>query len=117
LEGGYFDELRSPEIIMPDDVCTNDCDLDMSDHEVQVDTPPSSSPSAERLSGGVWTAIRPMAASSNDRRQRGPTRSPRSIHDRPRRSRFRRWQARLTRRDPSSPSAFKDKRPNGATSS
>ena len=30
LEGDYFDELRSPEIIMNDDLCINDYDLDMS---------------------------------------------------------------------------------------
>ena len=27
LEGDYFDELRSPKIIMTDDLCTNDYDF------------------------------------------------------------------------------------------
>ena len=49
LEGDYFDELRSPEIIMTDHLCTNDYDLDMSDH---VDALPITSPAAERLFGG-----------------------------------------------------------------
>ena len=30
MEGDYFDELRSPEIIMNDDSGINDYDLDMS---------------------------------------------------------------------------------------
>ena len=49
LEGDYFDELRSSEIIMNDDVCINDYDLDMSD---DVDELPITSPAAERPFGG-----------------------------------------------------------------
>ena len=53
---------------MSDDVCTDDYDLDVSDH---VDAPRSSSESAERLFGGLdgyhRDTIRPMAASSDDR--------------------------------------------------
>ena len=49
MEGDYFDEQRSPEIIMTDDLCTNDYDLDMSDH---VDALPITSSAAERLFGG-----------------------------------------------------------------
>ena len=51
MEGDYyFDELRSPEISMLDDVCTNDYDLhlDISDN---VDALPITSPAAERLFG------------------------------------------------------------------
>ena len=49
LEGDYFDELRSPEIIMNDDLCINDYDLDMSN---DVDELPITSPAAARLFGG-----------------------------------------------------------------
>ena len=50
LEGDYFDELRSPEIITNDGSCMNDNDLDMSDH---ADALHITSPAAERLFGGI----------------------------------------------------------------
>ena len=72
FEGDYFYELKSSEIItshMPDDVCTNDYDLDMSAH---VDALAIASPAAERLFGGMasWqlSKFRLMTASSVQRR-------------------------------------------------
>ena len=41
LEGDYFDELKSPEIITNDDACMHDYDLDLSDHvDLPCDPPP-----------------------------------------------------------------------------
>ena len=49
MEGDYFDELRGPEIIMDDDLCDNDYDLDMSN---DADEHSVTSQVAARLFGG-----------------------------------------------------------------
>ena len=49
LEGDYFDELRSPEIIMTYDFTMTDYKLDMSN---DADEQPVISPAAARLFGG-----------------------------------------------------------------
>ena len=68
LEGDYFNELRSPEIIMNDDSCDNDFNLDMSNDS---DEHPVTSPAAARLSGGDdgYQTYPRMCASSEGRRQ------------------------------------------------
>ena len=67
MEGDYFDELRSSEIIVNDDSGINDYDLDMSNDADELPISITSSATSRLFGGDDGYQTYGMCASSEDR--------------------------------------------------